>query len=75
MLFAGETTAVDWRSMEPYAFRELDYYFRGTGDWAGSEFRIWVKNERHAVWRDGAGDRDQPDIVAVLDPPNKPPTY
>jgi hypothetical protein len=36
----GETTATHWRSMEPFAFREPDYHFRGTGEWAGSELRI-----------------------------------
>jgi DUF917 family protein len=68
VLFTGETTAIDWRSMEPYAFRELDYHFRGTGEWAGSEFRIWVKNEHHAIWRDGAVIATSPDIISVLDP-------
>jgi len=68
VLFAGETIGVEWRSMEPYAFRELDYVMRGTGEWAGSEFRIWIKNEHHAVWRDGTVIATSPDIISVLDP-------
>jgi uncharacterized protein len=68
VLFTGETKDVEWRSMEPYAFRELDYVVRGTGQWAGSEFRIWIKNEHHAVWRDGTVIATSPDIITVLDP-------
>lgn len=68
VLFSGVTHAVEWRSVEPYAFRELDYVFRGTGEWSGSEFRIWIKNEHHAVWRDGTVIVTSPDIVSVLDP-------
>jgi uncharacterized protein len=68
VLFTGETTSVEWRSMEPYAFRELEYMMRGTGQWAGSQFRIWIKNEHHAVWRDGTVIATSPDIISALDP-------
>jgi uncharacterized protein len=68
VLFTGETTRVEWRNMEPYAFRELDYVMRGTGKWAGSEFRIWIKNEHHAVWGDSTVIATSPDIISVLDP-------
>jgi DUF917 family protein len=68
VLFTAETIGVEWRSMEPYAFRELDYVIRGTGQWASSEFRIWIKNEHHAVWRDGTVIATSPDIITVLDP-------
>jgi DUF917 family protein len=68
VLFEGETAAVDWRSNEPYMWRELVYTIKGRGQWAGSDYRIWVKNEHHAVWRDDTVIGTSPDIFAVLDP-------
>jgi DUF917 family protein len=68
VLFAGEAIAADWRNTEPYTFRELDYRIRGTGRWAGATYRIWVKNEHHAVWRDGQVIATSPDVISILDP-------
>jgi DUF917 family protein len=67
VLFEGEAVATEWRDTQPYTFRELIYRIKGRGDWAGSQFRIWVKNEHHAVWRDDKVIATSPDIVAVLD--------
>lgn len=67
VLFEGEAVATDWRDTQPYTFRELDYRIRGTGKWAGADYRIWVKNEHHAVWRDGAVIATSPDVIALLD--------
>lgn len=67
VLFEGVAESTDWRNTEPYTFRELDYLIRGSGDWSGSSFRIWVKNEHHAVWRDDRVVATSPDIVAILD--------
>lgn len=67
VMFEAEAVTTEWRNTEPYTFRELTYRFKGTGSWSGSEFRIWVKNEHHAVWRDDAVIATSPDIIAVLD--------
>jgi len=73
IIFEGETAAVDWRSDEPYMWRELEYTIRGTGAWSGATYRIWIKNEHHAIWRDDIVIGTSPDIFAVLDPDtNKP---
>lgn len=68
LLFEGVATAVDWRNTEPYTFRELTYTIQGRGKSAGATYKIWVKNEHHAVWRDETVIATSPDIVAVLDP-------
>ena len=68
VLFEGEATAIDWRSNEPYMWRELVYTIKGRGEWAGADYRIWVKNEHHAIWRDDTVIATSPDIFAVLDP-------
>lgn len=73
VIFEGDTVRVDWRSDEPYMWRELTYQIRGTGSYAGSTYRIWIKNEHHAIWRDETVIGTSPDIFAILDPvTNKP---
>lgn len=67
VLFQAEAVRTEWRDTQPYTFRELVYHLRGLGDDAGSEFSIWVKNEHHAVWRDGRVIATSPDIISVLD--------
>ena len=68
ILFEGEATSVDWLSNEPYMWRELVYTIKGRGKWAGATYKVWVKNEHHAIWRDDAVIATSPDIFAVLDP-------
>lgn len=68
VLLEGEATAIDWRSNEPYMWRELVYTIKGRGEWAGADYKIWVKNEHHAIWRDDTVIATSPDIFAVLDP-------
>lgn len=67
VLFQAEAVRTEWRDTQPYTFRELVYHMRGLGGDAGSEFSIWVKNEHHAVWRDGRVIATSPDIISVLD--------
>lgn len=68
ILFEGEATSVDWLSNEPYMWRELVYTIKGRGKWAGATYKVWVKNEHHAIWRDDTVIATSPDIFAVLDP-------
>jgi uncharacterized protein len=68
VIFEGRARAVNWRSDEPYTHRELDYVIAGSGRDEGSELRIWIKNEHHAVWKDGVVIGTSPDLIVVLDP-------
>ncbi len=67
VLFEAEAVATDWRNTEPYTFRELVYRMKGTGRFGRASYRIWVKNEHHAVWRDEQVIATSPDIISVLD--------
>ncbi|MDR7522996.1 MAG: DUF917 domain-containing protein [Armatimonadota bacterium] len=67
VLCEAEAVATEWRNTEPYTFRELTYRLRGVGASAGADYRIWVKNEHHAVWRDESVIATSPDVIAVLD--------
>ncbi|MCS0505108.1 DUF917 domain-containing protein [Ancylobacter mangrovi] len=64
--FEGEVS-MRWRSEEPYAFREAAYELVGTGPSASRRARIWIKNEHHFLWVDGALAAASPDPIAVLD--------
>ena len=67
VLFEAEARQTTWRDTEAYAFRELDYHLAGTGRWTGQRFRVWVKNEHHAVWRNETVIATSPDVIALLD--------
>ncbi|MDR7520321.1 MAG: DUF917 domain-containing protein [Armatimonadota bacterium] len=67
VLCEAEAVATEWRDTEPYTFRELTYRLRGVGASAGADYRIWVKNEHHVVWRDETVVATSPDVIAVLD--------
>lgn len=40
----------------------------GTGGFAGSQYRIFNKNENMVAWRDGRLDASAPDLIAAVDP-------
>src|SRR5580700_7274571 len=63
LLCEGVARATHWRSAEPYMFRELDYVIDGSGDDAGHEIRVWVKNEHHMVWYDDNVVASSPDPI------------
>ena len=67
LLFQGAARHTNWRSQDPYRFRELDYTMTGTGPDAGRECSVWVKNEHHLVLCDGVPIASSPDPIAVLD--------
>ena len=67
VLFTARAIATDWRDTQPYAFRDLVYRLEGRGAATGSQFKIWVKNEHHVVWRDDEVIATSPDVIAVLD--------
>jgi DUF917 family protein len=68
VLFQGEAVAADWKSSEPYTFRELTYRLKGHDAWANSTAEIWVKNEHHVIWHNGTVIATSPDIISLLDP-------
>ena len=39
----------------------------GSGDDAGSEYRVWLKNENLISWRDGVVDVTTPDVITLVD--------
>jgi len=67
LLFEGCSDVTQWRSLEPYQFREFEYHVAGVGRDAGRKLRIWVKNEHHMVWCNDVLIATSPDPIMVLD--------
>lgn len=66
LLFRGVVASSDSRGEQGFGWS--DARLRGTGAFAGSEYRIYVKNESMVAWRDGRLDAAAPDLICPLDP-------
>lgn len=70
-LFAGKVNDFSWRDEDGFTFG--DTYIEGEGDYSGSTYRIWFKNENIITWRDGQIDVTVPDLVCVFNTDRKEP--
>lgn len=66
VLFRGTVRRSDSRAEDGFGWTNA--YLDGVGDFAGSTYRIYNKNENLIAWRDGKLDAAAPDLVAALDP-------
>lgn len=66
LLFQGNVTRSDTKGERGFGW--TDAYIQGTGAFAGSEYKIYVKNENMVAWRDGKLDAAAPDVIAAVDP-------
>lgn len=64
ILFKGKVTGKDWEDKEGYYWGT--HTITGSGEFQGSEFKIWFKNENHITWLDGKPYVTSPDIVVVV---------
>jgi len=69
-LFDGVVERIEEDPESGYQFHLCTHHLRGTGENAGQMASIWVKNEHHLVWIDGAPRAMSPDIIAVLEAPS-----
>ena len=49
-------------------FGWTEAYIEGVGEFSGSEYKIYNKNENMIAWRDGKMDAAAPDLISALDP-------
>lgn len=66
LLFKGKVTRSDTKGERGFGW--TDAYLQGTGEFAGSEYHVYNKNENMVAWRDGKLDAAAPDIINALDP-------
>ena len=64
-LFKGEVTTADVDDRDGFTFGTI--ILKGTGDYAGHEFKIWYKNENIISWLDGKIHATVPDLICMLD--------
>jgi len=66
LLFRGVVRKSDTHGERGFGW--TDAYLDGVKECAGSQYRIYNKNENMLAWRDGRLDAAAPDLIAALDP-------
>lgn len=65
LLFQGTVSDRQWEDSSE-GYMEGITTVAGSGQYAGSEARIWFQNEHHVLWRDDTAVAMSPDILAVV---------
>jgi hypothetical protein len=65
LLFKGVVTRHAFDTIEGFTIGEI--YLSGEGEFSGSDYHIWFKNENIVSWRDGKVDVTVPDLICVFD--------
>ena len=65
-LFQGVVTASDDRGERGFSWSNVE--IRGTNEFTGHTYKVYVKNENIVAWLDGVPDAMSPDCIANLDP-------
>ena len=65
MLFKGIVSKANYDTVEGFTLGDI--YIQGEGEYQGSEYHIWYKNEHMASWKDGKIDVTVPDLICVFD--------
>lgn len=64
LLFEGQVAKNHFDTVD--GFTVGDVYLAGKGDYDGSEYHVWFKNEHMAAWRDGKVDASVPDLICIF---------
>lgn len=64
ILFKGEVVDSPWKDKGGFTVGEI--YIEGTGEYNGSKYRVWYKNENLMAWRDNKIDIITPDLICIL---------
>lgn len=64
LLFRGKVKRFEWRDEAGFTFGE--FYLDGYGDYTGSNYRVWFKNENIMTWKEEKVDVTVPDLVCVF---------
>jgi DUF917 family protein len=65
-LFQGVVTKSEDKGDRGFSWSDVE--IRGTKEFEGHTYRVWVKNENNVTWLDGKPDAMAPDFIANLDP-------
>ena len=65
-LFQGIVTKSDDKGDRGFSWSDVE--IRGTKEFEGHTYKVFVKNENNVTWLDGKPDAMAPDFIANLDP-------
>jgi DUF917 family protein len=65
-LFRGEVTKADMKGDRGFTWWDVE--LKGTHEFEGHTYRVFVKNENIVTWLDGVPDAMSPDFISNLDP-------
>lgn len=71
VLFRGRVKNFHWETKDGFTVGET--LIEGDGDYAGSNYRVWYKNEHIISWRDGKVDVTVPDLICMVRDDTKAP--
>jgi len=64
ILFRGRVKDFQWEDKDGFTLGNT--YIEGEGDYFGSEYKIWFKNENIIAWRDQKIDVTVPDLICMI---------
>ncbi|WP_003545611.1 DUF917 domain-containing protein [Desulfotomaculum nigrificans] len=64
VLFRGTVRDFGWDTIDGFTVGET--LLEGTGDYAGSTYKVWYKNEHIIAWRNGEIDVTVPDLICMV---------
>jgi uncharacterized protein len=65
-LFRGTVTKADMKGDRGFTWWDVE--IKGTHEYEGHSYKLFLKNENVVAWLDGTPDATAPDIIANLDP-------
>jgi uncharacterized protein len=65
-LFQGTVTKADMKGERGFTWWDVE--MKGTGQYTGHTYKVYVKNENIVAWLDGVPDAMSPDTIQNLDP-------
>ena len=64
ILFKGAVTDFPWETRDGFNFGEI--HLAGEGEYAGEQYKIWLKNENIISYRNGEVDVVAPDLICMI---------
>ncbi|WP_018086017.1 DUF917 domain-containing protein [Desulfurispora thermophila] len=64
VLFRGTVRDFGWDTVDGFTVGET--FLEGSGEYAGSTYKVWFKNEHIIAWRNGEIDVTVPDLICMV---------
>ncbi len=71
VLFRGRVSDYKWDTVDGFTVGHV--CIEGQGEYDGSTYKIWYKNEHIISWKDGSVDVTVPDLICIINEDSKEP--